>query len=312
MTRLGDVLAVVDLDNHPEQTLDRAVWIARMLGRGLEILLCAHEGHTMLDGYAYSSESEVLRREILDVQDKILQGYSTRAEEAGLSVAASLLEQRPISDGVMARALESDPCVIVKSTRFHSVAERGVLLDTDWQLIRSSPYPLWLVKSESMSEKPVVLAAVDPTHAHDKPAALDRRIVEAARLIAESAAGEFHLLHTYQRLSAIGSAANRALTAAKLSIDEIDEQSRTHHAQALRRFAAEHAVGEDHTHQLPGRTHEILPVFARNKKADLVIMGALARWGLKRMAVGSTAERVLDHLPCDVLVVRANEYRIGG
>jgi nucleotide-binding universal stress UspA family protein len=33
-------------------------------------------------------------------------------------------------------------------------------------------------------------------------------------------------------------------------------------------------------------------------------MGALARWGLKRAVIGSTAERVLDQLPCDILLVR--------
>jgi nucleotide-binding universal stress UspA family protein len=36
-------------------------------------------------------------------------------------------------------------------------------------------------------------------------------------------------------------------------------------------------------------------------------MGALARWGLKRMVIGSTAEKVLDHLPCDILIVRLPE-----
>ena len=38
--------------------------------------------------------------------------------------------------------------------------------------------------------------------------------------------------------------------------------------------------------------------------ADLVVMGAVSRSGLKRLALGSTAERVLDFLPCDVLVVK--------
>jgi nucleotide-binding universal stress UspA family protein len=36
-------------------------------------------------------------------------------------------------------------------------------------------------------------------------------------------------------------------------------------------------------------------------------MGALARWGLKRAILGSTAEKVLDHLPCDILIVRSPE-----
>jgi len=33
-------------------------------------------------------------------------------------------------------------------------------------------------------------------------------------------------------------------------------------------------------------------------------MGALSRSGLKGMLIGNTAERVLDELPCDVLIVK--------
>ncbi len=45
-------------------------------------------------------------------------------------------------------------------------------------------------------------------------------------------------------------------------------------------------------------------MFARAQGTDLVVMGALARSALKRRVVGSTAEKVLDHLPCDILIVR--------
>jgi universal stress protein E len=47
-----------------------------------------------------------------------------------------------------------------------------------------------------------------------------------------------------------------------------------------------------------------LPFFARDRQADLVVMGAVARWSMQRTVIGSTAERVLDHLPCDILIVR--------
>jgi universal stress protein E len=33
-------------------------------------------------------------------------------------------------------------------------------------------------------------------------------------------------------------------------------------------------------------------------------MGAIARRGLSRLFIGSTAERVLDKLPCDLVIVK--------
>jgi universal stress protein E len=39
----------------------------------------------------------------------------------------------------------------------------------------------------------------------------------------------------------------------------------------------------------------------------VMTMGAIARSGLKRIFVGSTAEDVLERLPCDALVVKASQ-----
>ena len=44
---------------------------------------------------------------------------------------------------------------------------------------------------------------------------------------------------------------------------------------------------------------------AQSLPADLVVMGAVSRSGLQRLFIGSTAEEVLDRLPCDVLIVKA-------
>ena len=37
---------------------------------------------------------------------------------------------------------------------------------------------------------------------------------------------------------------------------------------------------------------------------SLVVMGAIPRSGFKRLLIGNTAERVLDRLSCDVLVIK--------
>ena len=74
------------------------------------------------------------------------------------------------------------------------------------------------------------------------------------------------------------------------------------HREKLDALAAANDIPIDAVHQLPGRAHEILPMFARAQGADLVIMGAIARSGLKSRVLGSTAAKVLDHLPCDILI----------
>jgi hypothetical protein len=38
-------------------------------------------------------------------------------------------------------------------------------------------------------------------------------------------------------------------------------------------------------------------------------MGAVSRSGLKRLLIGNTAERILDELRCDILVVKPPRFR---
>ena len=46
---------------------------------------------------------------------------------------------------------------------------------------------------------------------------------------------------------------------------------------------------------------------ARNLKADLIVIGSHGRKGLKRVLLGSTAERVVHLASCPVLLVRPND-----
>ena len=310
MTDRDTILAILELDSDPDNLIDRVTWIAKSFDYRVHLVLFEPENGALLGGFAISNEAEVIRQELQRTQDEIAASYADKLRDNGVEVTTSVLRQRPLDDGIQAIAMSVKARMIVKAIRFHSTAERSILVDTDWQLMRVSPYPLWFVKSDPMPENPAIVAAVDPSHAHDKPAALDREIVQTANAVARAVDGDVHLLHTYERLVGIGKAANRTFKPIKLPIDEIDARIKAEHRNALDALAADCGIDADHTHQLPGRTHEILPAFTRSQNAGLVVMGALARWGVKRMLIGSTAERVIDHLPCDVLIVRLSEYQL--
>ncbi|MGQ9806500.1 MAG: universal stress protein [Chlorobiales bacterium] len=46
---------------------------------------------------------------------------------------------------------------------------------------------------------------------------------------------------------------------------------------------------------------------ARKENVDLIILGTHGRSGISRLLIGSTAEGVIRHAPCPVLVVKAEE-----
>jgi universal stress protein E len=65
-----------------------------------------------------------------------------------------------------------------------------------------------------------------------------------------------------------------------------------------------YGIARKKAHLVCGDPAVALPALARSLRAGLVVMGAMSRSGLKRIFIGNTAERVLDTLHCDVLIVR--------
>jgi len=305
MPTSDSILVILEPDIHPFEVMERAAWLARICNCSLDILLCDADVGPLREGWYLSNEAKDIGDNIRTAQIEIIEDLASNARELGIEVSTSVLEERPIAEGILHHVRENMPRYLMKGTQYHTAAERSIFVDTDWQLIRACPCPVYLVKPNELRENPVLLAAVDPSHSQDKTAALDQVIVQHALDIAAATQGEVHLLHTYQRISGIGNEATRTFKPIKIPIDSLDKKIAAEHRKKLLELADAYGIDEEHVHQLPGRTRELLPTFSRAHKVDIVVMGALARWGLKRAVIGSTAERVLDHLPCDVLIVRA-------
>lgn len=310
MATSNSILVVIEPEIHPHEVIERAIWLARISGSSLDVLLCDPDVGPLREGWYLSNEAKEIGEQIRVAQAEMIDDLADNARDMGITVKTGVLENRPIAEGILHHARETAPGYVMKGTQYHSAAERAIFVDTDWQLIRACPCPLYLVKPKELRAHPVLLAAVDPTHARDKPAALDQAIVEQAQSIASATEGEVHLVHSYQRISSIGSEATRTFKPIRIPLDDLDKKITAEHRQKLNALANAHGVDAEHVHQLPGRTRELLPAFARAHNIDIVVMGALARWGLKRAVIGSTAERVLDHLPCDVLIVRAPQDQV--
>ena len=307
MSETHRILVVVEPEIHPQEVVARGTWLAGLTGSGLDLLLCDPEIGPLTDHWYVSSEAEQIGARIRAAQQELLNDLAAVPRERGIDVSTQVFEERPLAESLIDHIRDARPQYVMKGTQFHSTAERAFFVESDWRLIRSCPAPLYLVKQADLPERPVIMAAVDPTHAHDKPAALDRAIVAAAQDIAGKTDGDVHLVHTYHRLVGIGYEATRTFKPVELPIDALEKKMRAEHRASLDKLAGDAGVDGEHVHQLPGRARDILPAFARTHGVNLVVMGALARWGLKRAVIGSTAERVLDHLPCDVLIVRTGE-----
>jgi universal stress protein E len=237
----------------------------------------------------------------------LLESLALPLRARGLDVTTETHWADPLHAGLIDRTRHTKADLVVKDTHHHTLAQRTFLTNTDWQLIRGCPVPLLLTKSAPWVAAPRIVAAVDPGHVNDKPEILDHWIVEHASLFAQRLQGELHILHVYVPMSIVCAATVASPSMAAVLTPEdltMEEQSRRKLVTSL---VSEYNVVPANIHLELGGPAQVLPIIAARVHADVMTMGAIARSGLKRIFVGSTAEDVLERLPCDALIVKPPE-----
>jgi universal stress protein E len=159
-------------------------------------------------------------------------------------------------------------------------------------LLRASPVPVLLTRARR-TRRHKVLAAVDPRHTHAKPAALDRQIVSLAATVAAALPAPVQLLHVVEPWYPTTPA----------SVLRRDARA------ALRLLAESCELSAARRHLVSGSATVEIPNAARRLRASLLVMGDMSRRGLKRWFVGDTAERIVDALHCDVLIVKPPGFK---
>lgn len=290
MLDLSRILVIIEPNTDHQPALERALQVAKFADIELELLLSDYSAY-LEDGYYFDPlQARKLRRKHGDEHLAELNALAEPLRAKGLEVTISTAWGNPPYEEILRRIRETQPSLVLKSTRHHHRVSRMLLSNEDWELVRYCPVPLLLVKDHPWPEKPVIVAAVDPDHSHDKPASLDNKLLSCAADLAAASGGSVHMYHSAHVAALAG--------LYPLGADYKVERGKVDKLASFHDIAPAncHMVEEDIVHSLPALVNEI--------KASLVVMGAISRSRLDRIFIGNTAEKVLDHLECDVLVVK--------
>ena len=80
-------------------------------------------------------------------------------------------------------------------------------------------------------------------------------------------------------------------------------------ALAMKALRQKFGIDEKFTHVEKGLPEEVIPDLAEHLQAGIVVLGTVGRTGLSAAFLGNTAEQVVDHLRCDLLVLKPEAYQ---
>ena len=282
---------------------DKAVQLARSLGAEVRLF------HALSDPVlADVREMQDFARLERERRERALARLTTIAKrlKRGVAVTVAAEWDFPAYEAVIRAAQKFKADLIV--AELHPTSHRlpWLLRFNDFELLRLAPMAVLLVKSRRRYTRPAVLAALDPGQTRAKPAGLDARIVRYASTVSRALRGAMHAVYAYNfivsptfpRIGAIGMIGTAA----------IDTTARSQARKALDRVLRPGTVARSRRHVVAGFPADAIDEVARKTKAGIVVMGAISRSGARRLVFGNTADKLLDRLPCDVLVVKPVDF----
>jgi universal stress protein E len=299
------IVAVKALNGKPLPAVLKAAQLARASAAQLELFHAlatpVYADPVLASGQGLLSLEHELRQNAL----RRLEAIADRLRVHGIKVTVSAEWDYPAHEAVVRRAQVIKADLIVASV--HSGRHRlpWLLRLTDWELVRQSPIPLLLVKNPHPYRHPAVLAAIDPAHAHEKPLQLDKEILRIGRALTTALRGTLHAVHAYS--SFVVAVPPEMIT--PRTLEKMQEDAKREAQLGFDRALRAARIPRSRQYLVGRLPVDAIAEAARKSHSAIVVMGAISRSGYKRLLIGNTAERILDELPCDLMVVKPTKFR---
>ena len=315
MKRFKNILCVIDVQSAERHALERAVALAENNQARVTVATVTERVPAAVKLPQEESTPTDMQARLKDARarwlDTLIEPYRSRVEINGkVLVGTSFLE-------IIREVLRNNHDLVIKCPESPEWLDRFFAGD-DMHLLRKCPCPVWLVKPETADSYERILAAVDvddnyPPAELKTRQALNGTVMELASSLAVSEFAQLHVVHAWE---AIGESAMRHSAFMSQPEDKVNayvNQVVQHHSQLLDALMQETGanLGQDamdyikpQRHLLKGSARKEIPALAKRLQVDCIVMGTVARTGVRGFIMGNTAETILEQLDCSVLAIK--------
>ena len=322
MQRFNTILCVMEHGEASKPALERAVALAENNQAELKVVDVIPRlpaGIGMLKGGPISRDLlAAMEREHESRITSLLEPYRQK-----LDIKHDVLKGTPFLE-VIREVLRNRHDLVIKCPESPSWLDRFFSGD-DMHLLRKCPCPVWLVKPKAQKTYRRILAAVDVDDSYSKKELetnhrLNVQILEMAASLAISESAELHVVHAWESMRELVSAFMMSSDISEEQIAANSEQERCQKQWLLDEFirnlknnshAARDALDylQAPTHLLKGSARKEVPALAKRLQVDCIIMGTVARTGVRGFIMGNTAETILEQIDYSVLAIKPEGFK---
>jgi len=315
LSKLRRILAVADTSD-AEIALESALALAERHGATLEVIACVEPPHdlSILSRLSGEDPDRLIEEAVEQTRAKVSARLAKIAPGLGIDLSVSVgkayLE-------IIRHVARTDCDFVVKKAEPLVGMDRFLFASTDQHLLRKCPCPVWLQTPSASKHPKRILAAVDldvwDAAEPETLTELNRRVIEAACMIAETPDAEVIVLHAWDApgegmVWAFSSVGDARLSADRYMTEILDTRHRAM-GRILAQLRAENRLRPRLVPLLErGSPETVIHEQSRAVAADVVVMGTVARTGLSGVFIGNTAENIINSLECPVVAVKPEGF----
>jgi universal stress protein E len=295
-----------------QPALSRAIVLAKQFNASIELLLIVYNSGLMGQWFIDDERLEKIKTGIINSHKRWLEVYVKEVTDAQIAVSVDVRWHTPIYEGIINKIKDSNADLLIKSTHQHPKVNKVFFTPNDWQLLKACPIPLLLAKAETENQYTGIMAAIDPTHSHGKTEGLDKVILDTTTSLANTLSASAHVAHCYEAVAlpiwpGIGSSPLDMGTGLGLSPVEYEDyvkELNNQHTEQFEKMISEYDFATESKHLQEGTASDVLPKIVDDNDISLLVIGTTYRRGL----LGTTAEKILDNVNCDIFSVKPEDF----
>lgn len=188
--------------------------------------------------------------------------------------------------------------LVIKNAHYN---KRPFFLPSDWYLMRKLPRPLWLVNPVADKFTPRLAMALDAGSEMPAQQTLDATICQHASQLAKALSAPLDAIYVEPVPNVLF---DLDLVEKKRYRADAQQRADSLLQAAIKRYGAQKAVAV--RYGMFGDPERELVRLAKKNRYSLVVLGTMARAGVKEWLIGNTSERIAAKLASDVLVIKGS------
>lgn len=288
---MAKILIIADLKDKCVAT-PRGLQLGAKLGQDIDVVAFTYAPLSRLKVSA--TEEADIRERLVDEREHDVQARIDKYKQPGQNVTLKVVWEKNI-DRWITRQCAGDKYIGVIKTGNRS--ESLVHTSTDWQLLRECAAPMLLVAEKKWHRAKPVLVTLDLSSDVATKRKLNDKTLGIAKGLAAALGVELEIITAIEVPTLLS------------DLDLVDPTAYAREAKEamkpqIRKLAAAHDIPEKAFHCKRGPVEKVIASQAAKVRAQVVVMGTVARKGVKARLLGNTAEKVLRLMKTDVLAIK--------